>query len=196
MVLVCNDGSSSGSTHNIGNIGAVVRYNISVGDAVRPGPARSGKMFSPSIHIAGPVKNTRIEHNIIWQMPVSVDSTDRTMLESDSWEGFADSTLIKGNIFVASGKSRFKMEKSTHNRFEANDYLGQYDHLPEDEDQANRDRTGRLITFFKQEAAAGPQKLRALFTAGAVGDGAALGCFVNKDSVIGFFRHLSADQNK
>ncbi len=37
---------------------------MSIGDGVRPEPTRAG-MFSPAVHLAGPVKDSRITRNII-----------------------------------------------------------------------------------------------------------------------------------
>lgn len=129
MVLVCDMGNER--NYSIGNQGSIVRYNISIGDGVRPKPTRAG-MFSPSIHIAGRVENTLIEHNIIHQNMKPSDDIDRTMICSDSWEGYADRTTLRRNIFYAPVESRFDMTKSTGNVFERNWYLGRYSSLPGD----------------------------------------------------------------
>ena len=89
MVLICNSGNAG--DYSCGNIGSIVRYNISIGDGIRPKETRQG-MFSPSIHIAGPVKQTLVERNIIHANPKPSDAVDRTMITSDSWDGYADST--------------------------------------------------------------------------------------------------------
>lgn len=41
LVLVCNDGTADAS-FNVGNLGTIVRYNVSIGDGVRPEPTRAG----------------------------------------------------------------------------------------------------------------------------------------------------------
>jgi hypothetical protein len=89
-------------------------------------------MFSPSIHIAGRVENTLIAHNILHQTVKPSDEIDRTMICSDSWEGYADSTTLRKNVFYAPQESRFEMTKSTNNKFEHNWYLGQFVSLPGD----------------------------------------------------------------
>ena len=87
-------------------------------------------MFSPSIHIAGPVKRTLIERNIVHANPKPDIVTDRTMITSDSWEGYADSTCFRQNIFYAAEPSRFDFTSSTHNIFEQNAYIGEFKNLP------------------------------------------------------------------
>lgn len=129
LVLVCNSGEGG---YNIGNLNTTVAYNISIGDGIRPKPTRDG-MFSPAIHVAGPVKNTLIERNIIHLNKKANDSIDNSMITADTWNGYADSTFIKGNVFYAAEPSGFKMTKTTHNVFESNYYLGRFDTLPGDQ---------------------------------------------------------------
>ena len=98
LVLVCDMGNER--NYSIGNQGSIVRYNISIGDGIRPNPTRAG-MFSPSLHIAGRVENTLIANNIIHQTVKPSADIDRTMICSDSWEGYADHTTMRHNIFYA-----------------------------------------------------------------------------------------------
>lgn len=128
LVLVCNSGEGD---YNIGNLNTKVMYNVSIGDGIRPKPAR-GNMFSPAIHIGGPVKNTLIERNIIHLNTKANDSIDNSMITSDTWNGYADSTFIRGNVFYAAEPSGFTMTKSTHNVFEGNYYLGRFNPKPDD----------------------------------------------------------------
>ncbi len=130
LVLICNDGTASKS-FNVGNLGTIVRYNVSIGDGVRPKPTRAG-MFSPAIHLAGPVKNSRITHNIIHVNRKPMENIDRTMVTLDSWGGYPDSTFFDGNIFYTPEVSRFTTTESTHNFFRGNYYLGKFKNLPED----------------------------------------------------------------
>lgn len=128
MVLICNSGEGD---YNIGNHNTLVEYNISIGDGIRPKPAR-GNMFSPAIHIGGPVKKTFIKRNILHLNKKSSPEIDSSMVTSDTWNGYADSTFFSGNLFYTASRSRFNMTKSTNNVFEGNYYLGTYDNLPED----------------------------------------------------------------
>lgn len=131
MVLICDSGERSFS---LGNRNSIVRYNISIGDGIRPNETRIG-MFSPGIHLAGPVKNTLIERNIIHLNVKPSATIDRTMVVSDLWGGYADSTFIKKNIFYAAETSKFVMTESTNNDFSGNWYLGAYEALPSDKAQ-------------------------------------------------------------
>ena len=129
LVLICDSGNER--NYSIGNQGSRVRYNISIGDGMRPRETRSG-MFSPNIHIAGRVEDTQVEHNIIHSNPKTVENADRTMVCSDSWDGYADRTTFTGNIFYTAETSRFELTGSTHNLFSGNWYLGSYSSLPSD----------------------------------------------------------------
>lgn len=131
LALVCNSGESPAS-FNRGNIGTVIRYNVSINDGIRPKPTRAG-MFSPSIHVAGPVKDTRISRNIIHANKKATADIDRTMITLDSWGGYSDSTFISENIFYTPEESRFNLTESTNNFFEGNYYLGKFKSLPDDD---------------------------------------------------------------
>lgn len=122
--------SGNAGDYSCGNIGSIVRYNISIGDGIRPKETRQG-MFSPSIHIAGPVKQTLVERNIIHANLKPSDIVDRTMITSDSWDGYADSTCFRQNIYYVAEPSRFDFTSSTRNAFEENIYIGQFKNLPE-----------------------------------------------------------------
>src|SRR5206468_3338814 len=55
MALVCNDGRGG---DKIGNTGTIVRFNVSINDALR-------KTGSASLRISGPVDGSQIYNNII-----------------------------------------------------------------------------------------------------------------------------------
>lgn len=130
MVLICNSGEASGS-FNIGNQGTIVRYNISIKDAIRTRTTRVG-MFSPNIHVAGPVKNTTICNNIIHVNKKPGEKVDRSMITFDSWGGYSDSTLVKDNIFYTPETTTFNFTESTNNTFDGNYYLGKFTIEPSD----------------------------------------------------------------
>ena len=131
FLLICNAGNQQ-LPYNIGNIGTKAIYNLSINDGLRPQPAR-GKIFSPTIHIAGPVKNTTIANNILYVNKKPSQNIDRTLINSDSWDGFSDSTLIDGNIFFTEENSQFLFGESTSNFFEKNYYTGVIGNKPADE---------------------------------------------------------------
>ncbi len=121
MMLICDSGNER--NYSIGNQGSTVRYNISIGDAVRPKETRDG-MFSPALHLCGRIENTLIERNIIHQNAKPADQIDRTMICSNSWDGYASATTIRENVFYSAEPSSFTMTNSTGNTFEGNWYLG------------------------------------------------------------------------
>lgn len=127
FLLVCNDGSSRKPV-NIGNIGTIIRYNVSFNDGSRTTSKNAG--FSPIIHISGPVSNTKIYNNVIYleKKPVGTDST---LIEMGNWNGYADSTLIANNIFYVKGTADYQLAKSTRNYYLSNIYYGNQLNIPE-----------------------------------------------------------------
>ncbi|WP_455641010.1 right-handed parallel beta-helix repeat-containing protein [Parabacteroides sp.] len=130
MILICNSGDTP-ETFSLGNRGSIVRYNISINDAIRTRPTRVGT-FSPNIHLAGPVKNTTISNNIIHVNKKPEGKVDRSMITFDSWGGYPDSTLVKGNIFYTPETTTFNFTESTNNTFDGNYYLGNFTVKPAD----------------------------------------------------------------
>ena len=125
MVLICNSGESP-EPANIGNIGTVVQYNISVNDAVRTKPTRAG-IFSPTIHIAGPVQQTQIRNNLIHAGPKPAGAAQK-LIVSDSWGGYAENTLFAGNLFYSAHPLDVDLGWSTENHFTDNIYIGLFSH--------------------------------------------------------------------
>lgn len=132
FLLVCNSGESP-APDNIGNSGTVVRYNISEDDAVRQRPTRVGK-FSPTIHFAGPTDSTLIEKNILFVSEKPSAQTDRHILISDSWGGYAANATFRDNLFIVAEPSAFKLTESTGNIFDGNYYVGEFAGKPDDKD--------------------------------------------------------------
>lgn len=87
FLLVCNNGNNIGSDGNIGTKGTIIRYNVSINDGIRPYPTKRRNFFSPTMHISGPVENTRIYNNVIIIPPKPSDEIDRTIVEMDNWGG-------------------------------------------------------------------------------------------------------------
>jgi hypothetical protein len=90
FLLICNEGSQS-PNDSAGNVGTIVRYNISQNDHHRV------------IKLSGPVKNTLIYNNTIF---VGKDETVDLVLHTD-WTGWASDTYIYNNIFYVEGKAQF-----------------------------------------------------------------------------------------
>lgn len=121
MMLICDSGNER--NYSIGNQGSIVRYNISIGDGIRPKETRDG-MFSPALHLCGKLENTLVERNIIHQNVKESPDIDHTMICSNSWDGYPDGTTFRENIFYSAELSKIDITKSTANIFEHNWYLG------------------------------------------------------------------------
>lgn len=118
MALVCNDGRSAGS---IGNTGTVVRYNVSINDALR-------KTGASSLRISGPVDGSQIYNNIIIIPEKPVAGAEMTVFRATSWKGVPDDTAIHDNIVVSPRSPAVDMGKATktqlgQNQFHAGDAL-------------------------------------------------------------------------
>jgi hypothetical protein len=90
FLLICNEGSQS-PKDSAGNVGTIVRYNVSQNDHHR------------AIKLSGPVKNTLIYNNTIF---VGKDEDVDLVLHTD-WTGWASDTYLYNNIFYVEGKAEF-----------------------------------------------------------------------------------------
>ena len=183
MVLVCSSGDEDRTSYCIGTENPMVRYNISMGDGNRPYKTR-GKMFSPSIHIGGPVRGCVIYRNIIHNKAKASSAIDRSMLISDDWSGYADSTLVKENIFYTPETSAIELTNSTNNRFEGNYYLGDFSKLPPE-----KCREKMPVIYEKMVTHTGAEGL-AQFMDSVKIVGNAYCIFVNREKIENFFGQL------
>lgn len=124
FLLICNDGGQR-SVDSIGNIGTVVRHNISQNDQHR------------GIAISGPVRDTLIYNNTFFFGPGN--PTDAILFTD--WSGWSTNTSFLNNVFYALAPARVGhaisraddgahtsvpgLGNSRENRFEANTYFGQ-----------------------------------------------------------------------
>jgi len=90
FLLICNDGSQS-PKDSAGNVGTIVRYNISQNDHHR------------GIKLSGPVKNTLVYNNTIY---VGKGESVDMVIHTD-WTGWASDTYFYNNIFYVEGKAQF-----------------------------------------------------------------------------------------
>jgi hypothetical protein len=90
FLLICNEGSQK-PQDSVGNVGTIVRYNISQNDHHR------------SINIAGPVNSTMIYNNTIY---VGKDDNIDLLVQSD-WTGWSTNTFLYNNIFYVAGSGKF-----------------------------------------------------------------------------------------
>lgn len=191
MVLICNDGGAS-KTFSAGNEGTIVRYNVSINDGRRTRSTRVG-MFSPNIHLAGPVKNSKIVHNIIHVNEKQEKNVDRTMVTLDSWGGYPDSTFIEGNIFFTAETSRFQFTKSTNNYIEGNYYLGDFNEFPADQ-KAYRSSSNYMKEVLDKDRN-GYKGLASLMDSVQIA-AEVKGAFVNKNLIESFFLRIKENVSK
>jgi hypothetical protein len=130
-VLICNEGGHD-PKDNVGNIGTIVRYNVSQNDHTR------------GINIAGSVTNTSIYNNTIY---VGKNEHVDLLLQVD-WKGWADRTYLYNNIFYVDGSAQFShgisrnrdgayvtargFGNSTNNVFDSNVYYGHLEPAADD----------------------------------------------------------------
>ncbi len=187
FILICNAGKGETDPEdNIGNKGTIVRYNISINDAVRTRKTRVG-IFSPTIHIAGPCENTLIHNNILHANVKPASHIDRKMVTADSWGGYADNTTFTENVFYAPEASAFNLTKSTRNIFDGNYYLGSFAGKPED--NQGHDASVYYSSLLEKDPE-GFAALSHLFEEVEVGDGAATIKAVKKAAVHEFFEKM------
>jgi hypothetical protein len=90
FLLICNEGGLD-PAENVGNIGTIVRYNISQNDHTR------------GIAVTGPVTNATIYNNTIY---VGTNENVSLLLHAD-WNGWATGTYLYNNIFYVVGTAQF-----------------------------------------------------------------------------------------
>jgi hypothetical protein len=90
FLLICNEGKMDAAS-SVGNMGTVVRYNISQNDHHR------------GINIAGPVRDSKIYNNTIF---VGKNEKVDVVLYSN-WKGWSSGTRFYNNIFYIEGSGQF-----------------------------------------------------------------------------------------
>jgi hypothetical protein len=128
FLLVCNSGGWS-KDWSAGNVGSVIRYNVSINDGLRDYIGKNSKgYFSPVIHCTGSIKNSVIEKNLIYIPKKKKPQTDKTVLHLNNWgkNNFPDSTFFRNNfIFAEEPNLAVNIENSTNHFFENNQYVGE-----------------------------------------------------------------------
>jgi Right handed beta helix region len=137
FVLICNEGGLS-AADNAGNIGTIVRYNISQNDGHR------------GVTISGPVQDSLIYNNTI---VVGPEQKSDVVLFTD-WAGWPSNTSFFNNIFYVRGEARIGQAisrdkdgvhssasgfgESRNNKFDSNVYFGKIN-VPEDSHRLTAD---------------------------------------------------------
>ncbi len=116
FMLVCNDGGV-GSEWNIGNIGTIIRYNISRNDGER------------TFHFTGPCRDTAIYNNTI-----VIGKTQRIYaVLAGNWGGdWTENTRFTNNIFYVEGAAKFDFGGMRQTVFERNLFYGNLQNRPQD----------------------------------------------------------------
>jgi hypothetical protein len=128
FLLVCNSGGWS-KDWSVGNVGTLVRYNVSINDGLRDYiGTNTSKYYSPVIHCTGSIKNTVIEKNLIFIKKKTAPHIDKTIIHLDNWgKGYhPDSTFFRDNLICLEEPNiAVNPENSTNDFFQNNLYVGE-----------------------------------------------------------------------
>ena len=127
FLLICNSGGWP-KEWSIGNIGTVIRYNVSINDGLRNYLVENKPTyFSPIIHCTGSIENSLLEKNLFYIKKKKDPQIDKTIMHLTNWgEGFyPDSTFFRNNFILAEERNEaIKFTKSTNNFMENNLFIG------------------------------------------------------------------------
>jgi len=133
FLLVCNNGNNVHTDRNIGTLNTIIRYNVSINDGISPYETKRRSWFAPTMHISGPVENTKIYNNVIIIPEKPLQVNDRTIVEMDNWGGpWPENTFFANNIFYVEGNSRFDFKDDINTQFTHNCFYGDIENLPKD----------------------------------------------------------------
>ena len=90
LVLICNEGQSD---LPVGNVGTIVRYNVSINDALR-------LTGGASLRVTGPVDGSKVSNNI-FIIPRRPGGHAGTIFKADDWQGVPRNIDIHDNIIIA-----------------------------------------------------------------------------------------------
>jgi hypothetical protein len=106
---------------------------VSVNDGIRPYETKRRSWFAPTIHISGPVEDTRIYNNVFIIPQKKLEENDRTIVEMDNWGGpWPENSLFANNIFYVEEKADFYFEGDNGTRFSHNCFYGKFKNTPTD----------------------------------------------------------------
>jgi hypothetical protein len=117
FMLICNDGSFT-PDKNIGNVGSIIRYNLSQNDGTR------------SFQFAGPVSNTQIYNNVIYTGPAQ---PQMIAVSWGSWgAGTPTNTVFSNNIFEGTSGNSFAWPSTPAPVYSHNCLYGVFQNPPPD----------------------------------------------------------------
>ena len=133
FMLICNAPYRK-MPQNIGTIGSVVRYNLSVNDGIR-GEERSGGDFAPIFHVQGPCKDTQVYNNTIIVPKRAKPDMDRTLIRMNHWDAqeWPEDTVFRNNVFYAEDEVTYTFGGDQGTVFLSNLYYGKHINRPFDE---------------------------------------------------------------
>ena len=130
FLLICNNGNNIGSDINVGTQGTIIRYNVSINDGIRPYETNRKGWFSPTMHLSGPIEDTRIYNNVIIIPQKPKEEIDRTLVEMDNWGGpWPENTQFVNNIFYMEQPSHIFWGQSTNHQMSSNLIRGNLQNL-------------------------------------------------------------------
>ena len=116
FMLICNDGSSK-MPYSLGNVGTIIRYNISQNDGER------------TFQISGPCRDTQIYNNVFY-----VGTSHRPFaVQAGNWGGdWSENTRFCNNIFYVADRATFDFGGMRKTVFQDNVFYGEFVGKPDD----------------------------------------------------------------
>jgi hypothetical protein len=114
LALVCNLG---GKNLGAGNTGSVVRYNVSINDALR---AAGGAL----LRVTGPVEGSEIYNNLVIVPRRPSGPGQVVAFRADDWKGAPSGTAIHDNLILAEQTPGIAMQLDRSSRVAANTVYG------------------------------------------------------------------------
>ena len=117
------------------------------------------------------------------------ENTERCIIASEDWDGYADNTIFKENIFYAVQPSEFRLTKSTRNTFAGNYYLGVFKSMPADAEKHSESKLYESLIMKEQDG------ILNLMEKIEIANGEASVTIVNKKAIGDFFIKMKKGNN-
>jgi hypothetical protein len=128
FILICSVGKQTegGQVTYIGLEDTTVRYNISQNDG--GGGTAPYERRPRIIHIAGPMRNTRIYNNAFF---IRKDISTY-FIHNTAYEGWAEDVYVMNNIIIAQGELKYDLGRNSRFEFMKNVFFGNHVNPPAD----------------------------------------------------------------